>query len=221
MKSTALRQLTVTCLALMLVCNTTGAAAKLPDPAVDEQLLPASAERVAVLAGGCFWGVQAVFQHVKGVKRVWAGYAGGAASTAEYEIVHSGRTGHAESVQIFYDASQITYGQLLKIFFSVAHNPTELNRQGPDEGTQYRSAIFVSNDDQRRIAEAYIAQLNQAKTYKHRIVTEISSLKGFYKAEEYHQDYVTQHPNDPYIVFNDLPKLSNLRKQFPELYRQR
>src|SRR5205814_1142853 len=132
-------------------------------------------------------------QHTKGVRRVWAGYAGGAASTADYETVHSGRTGHAESVQIFYDASQITYGQILKVFFSVAHDPTELNRQGPDEGTQYRSAIFFSNDEQRKIAQAYVDQLNQAKAYKHAVVTEVSPLKEFYKAEDYHQDYVTHH----------------------------
>ncbi len=210
--------LTCICLVALTACNTAGAAVKIPDPFVDEQLSTGSNERVAVVAGGCFWGIQAVFQHVKGVKKVWAGYAGGAASTADYDIVHSGRTGHAESVQIYYDASQITYGQLLKIFFSVAHDPTELNRQGPDEGTEYRSAIFFSNEEQHKIAQAYIDQLNEAKLYKHRVVTEVSTLKGFYKAEDYHQDYVTHHPNDPYVMFNDLPKLSSLRKQFPDLY---
>lgn len=190
----------------------------IPDPVVDEPLVSTSEGKVAVLAGGCFWGVEAVFEHVKGVKNVLSGYSGGSASTAEYGMVSSGRTGHAESVQITYDPSQISYGQLLKVFFSVAHDPTELNRQGPDEGTQYRSAIFFANEDQKRIARAYIDQLTQAKIFRHSVVTQVVSLKGFYKAEAYHQDYLAHHPNEPYIVYNDLPKIARLRKQFPELY---
>jgi peptide-methionine (S)-S-oxide reductase len=204
---------------VLTACNTARAAAvKLPDPSMDDQLAAAKGEKVAVFAGGCFWGIQAVFQHVKGVKRAWSGYSGGTASTAEYEIVSSGRTGHAESVQVIYDPSQITYGQLLKVLFSVAHDPTELNRQGPDEGTQYRSAIFFGNEEQRKIAQSYIGQLNEAKAFKHKIVTEVTPLKAFYKAEEYHQDYVTHHPDQPYVMYNDLPKLTDLKKQFPELY---
>ncbi len=205
--------------AIILHANA-GPAVPLPDPALDESLVPAKGERTVVLAGGCFWGIQAVFQRVKGVKVVWSGYSGGERSTAEYERVSTGRTGHAESVRITYDPSQITFGQLLKVFFSVAHDPTELNRQGPDEGTQYRSAIFFATDDQKRIAQAYVDQLNQAKVFNNRIVTEISALKGFYKAEDHHQNYVDQHPNDRYVIFNDLPKLSELRKQFPALYKK-
>jgi peptide-methionine (S)-S-oxide reductase len=201
-------------------CYTARAAATIPDPTVDEQLATAKGEKTAVVAGGCFWGIQAVFQHVKGVKAAWSGYSGGAASTAEYETVSTGRTGHAESVQIIYDPSQITYGQLLKIFFSVAHDPTELNRQGPDEGTQYRSAIFFANEEQHKIAAAYINQLNEAKAYRHKIVTEVSPLKAFYRAEDYHQDYVAHNPGNPYVMFNDLPKLTDLKKQFPDLYKK-
>ena len=173
---------------------------------------------MAVLAGGCFWGIQAVFQHVKGVKRATSGYSGGTASTAEYELVGTGRTGHAESVRITYDPSQISYGQLLKIFFSVAHDPTELNRQGPDDGPQYRSAIFYNGDEQHRIAAAYVAQLQQTKVFRRKIVTEIAPLKGFYEAEGYHQDYATRHPNDPYIVINDAPKVAHLKQVFPNVY---
>jgi peptide-methionine (S)-S-oxide reductase len=179
----------------------------------------ATAPQIAVMAGGCFWGVDAVFKHVKGVSKVVSGYAGGEAKTAEYELVGTGRTGHAESVQITFDPTQITYGQLLRIFFSVAHDPTELNRQGPDEGTQYRSAIFFLNDAQKHVAEAYIAQLHRAKVFKHPIVTQVAPLKGFYQAEGYHQNYLELHPHNPYIMYNDLPKLSALKKQFPELYR--
>jgi len=209
----------VPALVLLLVCIViTAAPVRVPDPVSDETLATSAGQKTAVLAGGCFWGVQAVFQHVKGVKVVWAGYSGGAASTAQYEVVHSGRTGHAESVEVTYDPSQITYGQLLKIFFSVAHDPTELNRQGPDEGTEYRSAIFFANEEQHKIAQAYIDQLNEAKVFKHKVVTEVSPLKGFYRAEDYHQDYVQHHPDEPYVAFNDLPKLSNLKKQFPEVY---
>jgi peptide-methionine (S)-S-oxide reductase len=189
----------------------------LPDPESDAALTPA-ADRVAVIAGGCFWGIQAVFQHVKGVKSATSGYAGGAASTAEYERVGTGTTGHAESVRITYDPSQISYGQLLKIFFAVAHDPTELNRQGPDDGPQYRSAIFYSDEQQHQIAAAYVAQLQRAKAFSRKIVTEITPLKGFYEAEGYHQNYATRHPNDPYIVINDAPKVAHLKQQFPAIY---
>jgi peptide-methionine (S)-S-oxide reductase len=159
-----------------------------------------------------------VFEHVKGVIKVTSGYSGGAANSAAYETVSEGETGHAESVQITYDPSQITYGQLLKVFFAVAHDPTELNRQGPDTGTQYRSAIFYSNEEQKRIALAYIDQLNKAKAFQRPIVTQVAALNAYYEAEAYHQDYAARHPNDAYIVINDLPKVANLRKQFPNLY---
>lgn len=189
-----------------------------PNPALDSPLLTAGGEQKVVLAGGCFWGVEAVFEHVKGVIDVKVGYSGGTAKTADYETVSTGRTGHAESVQITYDPSQVTYGQLLKVFFAVAHDPTELNRQGPDSGTQYRSAIFYSDEEQKRIALAYVAQLTQAKVFAQPIVTQIVKLDSFYPAEAYHQDYAANHPDDSYIVINDLPKVENLRKQFPELY---
>jgi peptide-methionine (S)-S-oxide reductase len=204
--------------ASVLACSVATATVPLPDPLVDESLAPAKTVRTAVLAGGCFWGIQAVFQHVKGVVDVKAGYAGGSADTAQYEIVCTGRTGHAESVRIKYDSSQITFGQLLKVFFSVAHDPTQLNRQGPDTGTQYRSEIFCANGDQKRIAKAYIDQLSQAKVFSRRIVTEVSTGSSFYQAEDYHQDYAVHHPKEPYIVINDLPKVANLRKQLPDLY---
>jgi peptide-methionine (S)-S-oxide reductase len=173
-----------------------------------------------VVAGGCFWGIQAVFQHVKGVRSATAGYSGGTVKNPDYEMVSGGETGHAESVQIVYDPSQVSYGELLRVFFSVALDPTELNRQGPDEGTQYRSVIFYSNDEQKHIAEAYIAQLDQAKVYPRKIVTQVVPLQAFYEAEGYHQNYATIHPSDPYIVFNDAPKVANLRKEFPELYNK-
>jgi peptide-methionine (S)-S-oxide reductase len=195
-----------------------GGPAALPAPAVDEPLAQAKGQETAVLSGGCFWGIQAVFQHVKGVTTATSGYAGGDASTAHYEIVSSGATGHAESVSITYDPSQITYGQLLRVFFSVAHDPTQVNRQGPDEGTQYRSMISYANADQKRIADAYIDQLNKAKVFSRPIATQVVALKAFYPAESYHQDYATHHPNDPYIMFNDAPKVARLEKQFPELY---
>ncbi len=205
-----------------LACGAaTATSASIPDPALDAPLANAKGEQTAVFAGGCFWGIQAVFQHVKGVKSATSGYAGGTAKTADYETVSTGRTGHAESVRVIFDPSQVTYGQLLKVFFSVAHDPTELNRQGPDTGTQYRSAIFYSNEEQKRIAQAYAAQLNQAKVFEHPIVTQIATLNAFYKAEEYHQDYATNHPDDPYIMVNDLPKVENLRKQYPALYVSR
>lgn len=190
----------------------------IPDPALDAPLATTKGEQTAVLAGGCFWGVEAVFEHVKGVTNVTSGYAGGSAKTANYEAVSEGETGHAESVRISYDPSQITYGQLLKLFFAVAHDPTELNRQGPDTGTQYRSAIFYSNEEQKRIALAYIDQLNKVKVFKRPIVTQVTALNSFYEAEAYHQDYAARHPDDSYIVINDLPKVANLQRQFPNLY---
>jgi len=188
-------------------------------PSLDAAMADAKTEQTAVLAGGCFWGVQAVFEHIKGVTSATSGYSGGSLKTAQYELVSTGDTGHAESVQITYDPSQITYGRILQIFFSVVHDPTELNRQGPDEGTQYRSVIFYHSDEQKRIAEAYIAQLDEAKVFRHRIVTQVVPLKAFYPAEAYHQDYFARHPDNPYIVYNDAPKLVHLREQFPNLYK--
>jgi peptide-methionine (S)-S-oxide reductase len=208
----------LTSLLAATACSAKSGAVPVPTPAVDAKLAPARTEQKAVVAGGCFWGIQAVFQHVKGVISATSGYAGGSAQTAQYETVSSGETGHAESVQIIYDASQITYGELLRIFFSVAHDPTQLNRQGPDEGTQYRSSIFYANDEQKRIAEAYIAQLDSSKTFARPIVTKVVPLSGFYTAEAYHQNYAANHPNDAYIYFNDAPKVENLKKEFPELY---
>src|ERR1700681_4746618 len=188
-------------------CNAKASpAAALPAPVLDAPRAATAGQQTAVISGGCFWGIQAVFQHVKGVISATSGYSGGAAKTAEYEIVSTGETGHAESVQIVYDPSQITYGELLKIFFSVAHDPTQLNRQGPDEGTQYRSLIFYDGDEQRRIAEAYVSQLQQAKAFPRPIVTQIVPLKAFYQAENYHQNYATLHPTDRYIMINDAPK---------------
>jgi peptide-methionine (S)-S-oxide reductase len=195
------------------------AAATLPAPALDPPHAD-SHQAVAVLAGGCFWGVDAVFKSVKGVQQVVSGYAGGKQSTAHYEMVGSGRTGHAESVQVTYDPAQVSYGTLLRVFFSVAHDPTQLNRQGPDEGTQYRSAIFYATPEQKQVAEAYIQQLEAAHVFKHKIVTQVTPLEGFYAAEKYHQNYLALNPNQPYIVYNDLPKLENLKKQFPDLCRR-
>jgi peptide-methionine (S)-S-oxide reductase len=200
-------------------CNAkAGAAAAIPRPVLDAKPAAASGQQTAVVAGGCFWGIQAVFQHVKGVISATSGYAGGSVKNPEYEMVSTGETGHAESVQIVYDPAQITYGELLQIFFSVAHDPTELNRQGPDQGTQYRSAIFYNNDEQRRIADAYIAQLDTARVFPRKIVTQVAALQAFYPAEAYHQNYAALHPNQPYIVFNDAPKVEHLRREFPELY---
>jgi peptide-methionine (S)-S-oxide reductase len=193
-------------------------AAAIPAPAVDAPRASASSQQTAVFSGGCFWGVQAVFQHVRGVVSATSGYAVGSAKNAEYETVSTGETGHAESVQVVFDPSQITYGELLRVFFSVAHDPTQLNRQGPDEGTQYRSAIFYTNDEQKKIADAYIAQLDQAKVFSHRIVTQVGPLQAFYQAEAYHQNYAALHPNQPYIVYNDAPKVEHLKQQFPDLY---
>ncbi len=199
--------------------KTTTAAVTIPNPVVDDSLAAAKGQQTVTFAGGCFWGVQAVFEHVKGVKSATAGYSGGTVNSPDYEEVSSGATGHAESVKVVYDPSQITFGQLLKVFFSVAHDPTELDRQGPDSGTQYRSAIFYDNDNQKRIAKAYIDQLNQAKVYPQPIVTEVTRFSAFYPAEDYHQDYLVKHPYNPYIVVNDAPKLVALQKQCPDLYR--
>ena len=192
------------------------AAVVVQPPSVDKS---AGAAQTAVLAGGCFWGVQGVFEHVRGVTQVAAGYTGGAAGTAHYDTVEEGDSGHAESVQITYDPTQITYGRLLRIFFSVAHNPTELNYQGPDHGNQYRSAVFPVNPDQRSVAQAYIAQLDKAHVFSEPVVTRVEDFKGFYPAESYHQNYLVLHPDSPYIVFNDLPKVKDLQRMFPDLYR--
>jgi peptide-methionine (S)-S-oxide reductase len=173
----------------------------------------------AVFSGGCFWGVDAVFKHVKGVTKVVSGYAGGAADTAHYEIVSTGTTGHAESVQVSYDPSKVSYDDLLKVFFFVAHDPTELNRQGPDSGTQYRSSIFYANDAQKKMADDYIAQLDQKHAFSGPIVTKVAPLTGFYPAEDYHQNYLELHPDQPYIVYNDLPKLAQFQKDLPGLYQ--
>jgi peptide-methionine (S)-S-oxide reductase len=189
-----------------------------PDPAVD--VPPAAGEQVAVFAGGCFWGVEGVYEKVKGVKKAVAGYSGGEKSTAHYEMVSEGNTGHAESVEVTYDPAQITYGQLLKIFFSVAHDPTEKDHQGPDWGSQYRSVIFYANDDQKKVAEAYVQQLQEAGVYSHRIVTQIVPLKAFYAAEAHHQHFMQNNPTYPYIVYNDLPKVNALKKYYPELCKR-
>jgi peptide-methionine (S)-S-oxide reductase len=191
----------------------------IPRPALDEPASSQMASEVAILAGGCFWGVQGVFQHVEGVSSAVSGYAGGAADTAHYEMVGTNTTGHAESVRVIFDPRRISYGRILQIYFSVAHDPTELNRQGPDVGTQYRSAIFPTNSEQTRIAEAYVAQLNQTHDFNAAIVTKIEPGRDFYPAEDYHQDFLTRNPNYPYIVINDLPKIENLKRLFHDLYR--
>jgi peptide-methionine (S)-S-oxide reductase len=205
-------------LAVVVTAAAGESAPALPLPAVDVPAASSSAPQTAVFAGGCFWGVEAVFRHVKGVTSAVSGYAGGTAKTAVYDAVSSGSTGHAESVQVTWDPSQVTYGQLLRVFFSVAHDPTQLNRQGPDVGTQYRSAIFAVNDDQRRVAQAYIAQLTQAKAFPRPIVTQVVALPAFYAAEPYHQNYAALNPTNPYIVINDAPKVANLKERFPTLY---
>jgi len=188
----------------------------IPAPAMDAA--PASGIQTAVVAGGCFWGVQGVFQHTAGIVNAVSGYAGGTKATADYQTVSTGRTGHAESVEIKFDPQKISYGKILQIYFSVAHDPTQLNRQGPDTGTQYRSAIFTTSDEQKKIAEAYIAQLDAAKVFSRPIVTKVGTLEAFYPAEAYHQDYLTLHPNQPYIAFNDIPKVENLKKLFADNY---
>ena len=190
-----------------------------PEPAVDAKLVPQPAKETAVFAGGCFWGVQGVFRHVKGVTSAISGYTGGTVENPYYELVSAGSTGHAESVQVSYDPSQITYGKLLMIFFSIAHDPTQKERQGPDIGTQYRSAIFYGNAEQKKIAAAYIAQINAAKVYEREITTEVVPFSAFYRAEDYHQDFLMNHPDNPYIQFNDLPKIERLKQRYPELYR--
>jgi len=216
------------CAALAAACGLAGASAPqaaekafiIPPPAVDQATGAATSEK-AVIAGGCFWGVQAVFQHVKGVSLAVSGYAGGKADTADYDTVSGGRTGHAEAVEITYDPRQVSYGQLLQIYFSVAHDPTQLNRQGPDRGTQYRSAVFPANGEQREIAQAYIAQLNRAKAYPKALATTVEPLQAFYPAEDYHQDYLVRHPHSMYIMVNDIPKVGNLAKTFPDRYRDK
>ncbi|HTP45725.1 MAG TPA: peptide-methionine (S)-S-oxide reductase MsrA [Casimicrobiaceae bacterium] len=205
-------------LGIVQACGAASGAVSLPPPATDVGAAAAKGPQTAVFAGGCFWGVEAVYRHVKGVSSAVSGYAGGTASTADYETVSTGMTRHAESVQVTYDPAQISYGELLRIFFSVAHDPTQLNRQGPDYGTQYRSVIFVTSEEQKRVAQAYITQLDQAKVFAEPIVTQIVALPAFYPAEAYHQNYLALHPNQPYIVFHDMPKLAALRQQFPDRY---
>jgi peptide-methionine (S)-S-oxide reductase len=216
----------VSCLALIIaatvftrIAPTSAESARtVPAPAVDLDAGQATSA-VLVLAGGCFWGVQGVYQHVKGVTNAVSGYAGGDQRSADYDSVSNGRTGHAESVHVSYDPRQISYGRLLQIFFSVVHDPTQLNRQGPDTGTQYRSAIFPVNGEQANVARAYIAQLDQARVFKKAIVTKIELDRAFYPAEGYHQDYLTLNPHNPYIAFNDLPKIDDLKRLFPDVYR--
>jgi peptide-methionine (S)-S-oxide reductase len=210
---------TATILAFALVSTTLALSApQLPGPDLDPK---ASGEQSAVLAGGCFWGVEAVFEALAGVKDVVSGYAGGSKTSANYRVVSSGTTGHAESVRITYDPAKISYGQLLKVFFAVAHDPTQLNRQGPDEGPQYRSAIFFNGPEQKAVAEAYIRQLNDAKIFRRRIVTTVTTLDGFYPAESEHQDFIRRNPWNPYVLANDRPKLELLQKEFPELLKRK
>ncbi|HMF39429.1 MAG TPA: peptide-methionine (S)-S-oxide reductase MsrA [Polyangia bacterium] len=196
-----------------------GSAVALPAPAVDVPRAAAPGRQTVVVAGGCFWGVEAVFRHVKGVVEATSGYAGGSAATAHYQLVSEGDTGHAESVRVTFDPAEVSLGQLLQVFFSVAHDPTEVNRQGPDSGTQYRSAIFVSGPAQKRVVDAYIAQLDKAKAFPRPIATEVAPLQAFYPAEFYHQNYAALHPDNPYIMINDAPKVAHLRQMFPALYR--
>jgi peptide-methionine (S)-S-oxide reductase len=212
--------LAVVGVAWQLVSCAAEAPVNVPPPTLDNPKRT-GALQTAVLSGGCFWGVQGVFEHVKGVQKVVSGYAGGERSTAHYETVGTGTTGHAESVQVTFDPAKVSYGQLLRIFFSVAHDPTQLNGQGPDRGSQYRSAIVYSDDTQKNIATAYIAQLSQAGTFHRPIVTQVDRLKGFYVAEDYHQDYLALNPSNPYIAYNDLPKIENLKRLFPDYYSDR
>ena len=205
----------------LAACTADAATVAVPDPAADAPLAKGKTTETAVLAGGCFWGVEGVYEHVKGVTNVVSGYAGGTAQNPTYDQVSTGSTGHAEAVRITYDPSVITYGQLLKIFFSVVHDPTQVNRQGPDVGTQYRSGIYYSNDEQKRIAQAYVAQLQAAKAFPRPIATELAPLKTFYMAEAYHQDFMARNPSYPYIVVHDKPKVEALQKQFPERYVKR
>jgi peptide-methionine (S)-S-oxide reductase len=198
---------------------TIAAAAVFPAPPPPPATGSASGMQTAVFAGGCFWGVEGVFEHVKGVTKAVSGYSGGEAKTAHYEVVESGNTGHAESVQVTYDPSKVTYGQLLEVFFAVAHDPTEKNRQGPDAGPQYRSVIFYASEEQKQTAETYIRQIDAAKVFRAPIATEVVPLRAFYPAESYHQKFLQRNPDYPYIVYNDLPKLAQLKKQFPELHK--
>jgi peptide-methionine (S)-S-oxide reductase len=206
--------------ATLIVSGQASAAQPFPDPSMDVPASADTAKQTAVLAGGCFWGIEGLFERVKGVKDAVSGFAGGEKNTAHYEMVSEGNTGHAESVKITFDPKQVTYAQLLKIFFSVGHNPTELNRQGPDTGTQYRSAIFYENEDQKKVAEAYIQQLNEAHVFSKKIVTQVVPLKGFYAAEAYHQNFLVNNPTYPYIVVNDLPKIAALKKQYPQMCKR-
>ena len=201
------------------VAHSATASISLPGPAFDDQSQSAPALDTAYFAGGCFWGIEGVYEHVKGVQSAVSGYSGGSPATADYEQVSGGDTGHAETVRVIYDPAQISYGKLLHIFFSVAHDPTQLNRQGPDRGTQYRSAIFFNSAEQKQVAERYIAQLSSAKFFSSPIVTEVVKLSAFYPAEPYHQDYMVHHPNQPYIVFHDAPKVAALKKNFASLYK--
>jgi peptide-methionine (S)-S-oxide reductase len=205
--------------ALRAVAPTAASAVTLPDPVVDQPISAPTGQQTIVFAGGCFWGVQAVFQHVKGVVSATSGYAGGTAASPNYDEVSTGTTGHAESVRVVFDTSEVSLGQLLKVFFSVAHDPTELNRQGPDVGTQYRSAVFYTTPAQQKIVDAYIAQLTAAKVFKDPIVTEVKPLRAFYEAEAYHQNYYNLHPSSAYIVINDRPKVEGLRAQFASLWK--
>jgi peptide-methionine (S)-S-oxide reductase len=211
--------------AALAACGGTAAAdpapAHVPAPTVDAKLATAPGRETVVFAGGCFWGIQAVFEHVKGVISATAGYSGGTLKSPSYEEVSTGRTGHAESVQVVFDPSVVTFGTLLKVFLTVAHDPTELNRQGPDDGTQYRSAIFYTTDEQKTIAKSYIDELTKAKVYPKPIVTEVTPFKAFYKAEEYHQDFYLKNPTYPYIVINDLPKVGRLKQQMPDVYAEK
>lgn len=209
-------------LAAAIACSSAVAAPTTTIPAakVDDALAAKSDQKMAVFAGGCFWGIQAVYQHVTGVVMATSGYAGGDEATAHYEMVGTGRTGHAESVQVIYDPSKVTYGTLLRVFFSVAHDPTEVDRQGPDDGPQYRSAVFTANPEQEKIVKAYIAQLDSASVFQSPIATKVTPLEGFYPAEDYHQNYATLHPDDLYIRINDAPKVVALQKQFPNLYKR-
>ncbi|WP_233842424.1 peptide-methionine (S)-S-oxide reductase MsrA [Dyella sp. 2HG41-7] len=211
---------TLSALIGLTACTAAASNAPVPDPTLDTPKTTAHGTETAVLAGGCFWGMQAVFEHVHGVRNVLAGYSGGDAGTAHYDQVSDGNTGHAESIQVQFDPAVVSYGQLLKIYFAVAHDPTTLNRQGPDAGTQYRSEIFYATPEQEKIAESYIAQLNASKVFDNTIVTLVQPLKGFYPAERYHQDYARNHPNDPYIMINDAPKVAQLRKTFPDMYQR-
>jgi peptide-methionine (S)-S-oxide reductase len=213
------RFLTLFALTGLTACSAMASSANLPDPSYDAPKSTAHGTETAVLAGGCFWGMQAVFEHVRGVRQVWAGYSGGDANTAHYDDVSDGNTGHAESIKVAFDPAVISYGQLLKVYFAIAHDPTELNRQGPDAGTQYRSEIFYASPEQQKIAESYKAQLSAAKVFDSSIVTLVQPLKGFYPAESYHQDYARIHPDDAYIVINDAPKVARLKQLFPALYQ--